>query len=140
MLSTITTTLLTEDCIIFSFFISSNTSFLFKKSLLDELSKSCTFSPTNMKVNYKEGTKKFVGGWVILMGLYHPLDCITNVKYKLLYFSTPNKKISKRKALAFNRDRCCHLAICLWLILFHYRITDNYLKLPLGFPMLTIGA
>ncbi len=22
-------------------------------------------------------------------------------------------------ALTFNQDRCCHLAICLWLILFH---------------------
>ncbi len=53
------------------------------------------------------------------MGLYHPLDGITKPKYKLLYFLTPNKNISKRKALAFNRDRCCHLAICLWLILFH---------------------
>jgi hypothetical protein len=52
------------------------------------------------------------------MGLYHPLDGITNLKYKLLYFLTPIKN-SKRKALAFNRDRCCHLAICLWLILFH---------------------
>ncbi len=52
------------------------------------------------------------------MGLYHPLDGITNLKYKL-FFSTPNKKISKRKALAFNRGRCCHLAICLRLILFH---------------------
>jgi hypothetical protein len=54
------------------------------------------------------------------MGLYHPLDGVTNLKYKLLYFLTPNKKISKRKALAFNRDRCCHLALCLWFILFHY--------------------
>jgi hypothetical protein len=32
------------------------------------------------------------------MGLYHPLDGITNPKYKLLYFLTPNKKNSKRKA------------------------------------------
>jgi hypothetical protein len=24
------------------------------------------------------------------------------------------------KELAFNQDRCCHLALCLWLILFHY--------------------
>jgi hypothetical protein len=54
------------------------------------------------------------------MGLYRPLDGITNLKYKLLYFVTPNKKISKRKALAFNQDRCCHLPICLWLILFYY--------------------
>jgi hypothetical protein len=53
------------------------------------------------------------------MGFYHPLDGVTNLKYKLLYFLTPNKKISERKALAFNRDRCCHLALGLWLILFH---------------------
>ncbi len=53
------------------------------------------------------------------MGLYHALDSVTNLKYKL-YFLTPNKKFSKRKALAFNRDRCFHLVICLRLILFHY--------------------
>ncbi len=29
------------------------------------------------------------------MGLYHPLDGITNLKYKLLYFLTPNKKIQR---------------------------------------------
>jgi hypothetical protein len=53
------------------------------------------------------------------MGLYHLLDGDTNLKYKLLSFLTPNKKISKKKALAFNRVRCCHLALCLWLIVFH---------------------
>ncbi len=53
------------------------------------------------------------------MGLYHPLDGVNILKYKLLYFLTRNKKISKRKALAFNRDRCCNLTICLQLILFH---------------------
>jgi hypothetical protein len=37
----------------------------------------------------------------------------------MLCFITPNKKISKRKALAFNWDRCCHLVLCLWLTLFH---------------------
>jgi len=55
-----------------------------------------------------------------LMGIHHPLDGITNLKYKLLYFLIPNKKTSKRKALAFNRDRCCHLVISLQLIIFHY--------------------
>ncbi len=34
-------------------------------------------------------------------GLYHPLDGVTNLKYKLLCFFTPNNKFSKRKALAF---------------------------------------
>jgi hypothetical protein len=52
------------------------------------------------------------------MGLYHPLNGVTNLKYKL-FFLTPNKKNSKREALAFHRVGCCHLAICLWLILFH---------------------
>jgi len=53
------------------------------------------------------------------MGLYHPLDGDTNLKYKLLHFLTPNKKIQRQKALAFNRERCCHLVFCLQLILFH---------------------
>jgi hypothetical protein len=53
------------------------------------------------------------------LGLYHPLVGATNLKYRLLYFLTPNKKISKRKALAFNRDRCYHLGIYLQLIILH---------------------
>ncbi len=52
------------------------------------------------------------------MGLYHLLDGITNLKYKLLYFLTPNITNSKRKALALNRDRCCHLVICLHLLFY----------------------
>jgi hypothetical protein len=59
------------------------------------------------------------------MGLYHPPDGVTNLKYKLLCFLIPNKKFSKRKVLAFNRDRCCHLALCLQLILFHYYIIES---------------
>ena len=35
------------------------------------------------------------------MGLYHPLDGVTNLKYKLLYFLTPNKKIFKEKGTSF---------------------------------------
>ncbi len=54
-----------------------------------------------------------------VIGLFHPLDGITNLKYGLLCFLTPNKKKSKRKAIAFNRDRSCHLALCLRLILLH---------------------
>jgi len=63
-------------------------------------------------------------GWVFkkLIGLYHPLNGITNLKYKLMCFLTINKKISKRNALAFNWDRCCHLALCLRLIVFHYKL------------------
>jgi hypothetical protein len=36
-----------------------------------------------------------------LMGLYHPLDGNTNLKYKLLYFLTPNKKNCKEKGTSF---------------------------------------
>jgi hypothetical protein len=54
-----------------------------------------------------------------LIGLYHPLDG-TNLKYKLLCFLTPNKKIPKRKVLVSNWYRCCHLVLCLRLILFHW--------------------
>ncbi len=69
-----------------------------------------------LKTNYV-GLKKFKNTAIFLnkIGLYHPLDGDTNLKYRLLCFLTPNKKISKRKAPAFNWDRCCHLALCLRL-------------------------
>jgi len=35
------------------------------------------------------------------MELYHPLDGITNLKYKLLYFLTPNKEKFKEKGTSF---------------------------------------
>ncbi len=67
------------------------------------------------------GDENSVLGFILdnIIGLYHPLDGTTNLKYTLLCFLTSNKKISDKKALAFNRDRCCHLAVCLRLILFH---------------------
>jgi hypothetical protein len=37
----------------------------------------------------------------VRMGLYHPLDGVTNLKYKLLYFLTPNKKNFKEKGASF---------------------------------------
>ncbi len=53
------------------------------------------------------------------MEVCHPLDGVTNLEYNLLWFLTPKKLIFfKWKALAFNRDRCCHLALCLQLIPF----------------------
>ncbi len=59
------------------------------------------------------------GVWSI--GLHHPLDGVTNPEYKLLHFIQPSKFFCKEdKALAFNWDRCCNLALCLQLILFHY--------------------
>ncbi len=52
-----------------------------------------------------------------LIGLYYTLDDITNPNYKLLHFLT-TIFCKEKKALAFNRDRCYHLALCLWSILF----------------------
>jgi hypothetical protein len=56
------------------------------------------------------------------MVLDHPLDGITNPKYKLLHFLTTKVFCKEKKALAFNRDRCCHLVLCLQLMLFHCMI------------------
>ena len=50
------------------------------------------------------------------MRLCHPPDGSTSPKYKLLCFMTTKKE---KNALAFNRDRCCHLVLCLRLIPFH---------------------
>jgi hypothetical protein len=56
------------------------------------------------------------------IGLHYPLDFVNNPKYKLLRFIQITKFFCKKKrALAFNRDRCCHLALCLQLILFHWK-------------------
>jgi hypothetical protein len=55
------------------------------------------------------------------MRLCHPPDGSTSPEYKLLCFITSKKFFCKEKnALAFNRDRCCHLVICLQLIPFHW--------------------
>jgi hypothetical protein len=53
------------------------------------------------------------------IGLHHPLDGVTNPEYKLLHFIQITIFCKEKKALPFNRDGCCHLALCLWLILFH---------------------
>ncbi len=58
------------------------------------------------------------------MGLYHPLDGITNPKFKLLHFLTFFCR--EKKELAFNRDWCCHLALCLRLILFHLLVARQF--------------
>ncbi len=58
--------------------------------------------------------------WGRPIGLHHPLGGVTNPEYKLLCFIQLSKNFCKeKKALTFNRDRCCHLALCLQLILFH---------------------
>jgi len=37
----------------------------------------------------------------------------------LLCFITTKKICKEKNALAFNRDRCCHVVLCLRLIPFH---------------------
>jgi hypothetical protein len=64
--------------------------------------------------------RMLVPGWsfeLSIIGLYHPLDDITNPKCKLLHFFTITFFNKEKKALAFNRDRCCHLVLCLRLIM-----------------------
>ncbi len=53
-----------------------------------------------------------------LIGLHHPLDGVTNPENKLCFIQLAIF-CKEKKALAFNRDSCCHLALCLRLILFH---------------------
>jgi hypothetical protein len=56
---------------------------------------------------------------IIRIRFYHPLDGVTDPKYKLLHFLKTEFFLQREKALAFNQDICCHLALCLRLILFH---------------------
>jgi hypothetical protein len=57
------------------------------------------------------------------IGLHHPLDGVTNPECKLLHFIQLTKLVCKNKmALAFNLDRCCHLALCVQVILFHLQL------------------
>jgi hypothetical protein len=46
--------------------------------------------------------------------MHHPLDGITNHKYKMLHFLTTKFFCNDKKTLAFNRDRCCHLVLYHW--------------------------
>jgi hypothetical protein len=63
---------------------------------------------------------------MLQIGLYRPLDGITNHKYKLMHFLTAKYVFcNDKKTLAFNRDKCCHLLLCLQLILFHWSINNN---------------
>ncbi len=55
------------------------------------------------------------------MRLCYPPDGSTSPKYKLLCFITTNFFCKEKNAPAFNRDRCCHLVLCLRLIPFHWR-------------------
>ncbi len=51
---------------------------------------------------------------------FHPPDGSTSPKYKLLCFITTKIFLQREASLAFNRDRCCHLVLCLRLIPSHW--------------------
>ncbi len=56
----------------------------------------------------------------LLMKLCHPPDGSTSPKYKVLIHHNLFYQI--QNALAFNRDMCCHLVLCLRLLPFHYQV------------------
>jgi hypothetical protein len=78
--------------------------------------------------------------WAPVMRLCHPPDGSTRPKYKLLFFITTKFFCKEKNALAFNRDRCCHLVLCLRLIPFHSLESFtlvSYLKARLRWQCLT---
>jgi hypothetical protein len=58
------------------------------------------------------------------IGFYHPIDGVTNPENNVLHFLTTVIFHKQKKALAFDQDWFCHLAPCLWLILFYYWISN----------------
>ncbi len=71
------------------------------------------------------------------MRLCHPPDGSTSPKYKLRCFITINFFSEEKNALAFNRDRCCHLVLCSQLIPFHSVNFHQNHKFPASFNLLT---
>jgi hypothetical protein len=74
------------------------------------------------------------------MRLCQPPDGSTSPKYKLLCFITTKKICKGKTALAFNRDRCCHLVLCLrlipfhcfrWRVQLHFKLAFNHLNMCL---------
>ncbi len=60
------------------------------------------------------------------MRLCHPPDGSTSSKYKLLCFITTKNYCKEKNTLAFNRDRCSHLVLCLQLMPFHSIIKNFF--------------
>ncbi len=61
----------------------------------------------------------------LTMRLCQPPDGNTSPKYKLLCFITTIFFGKEKNALAFNRDRCCNLVLCLRLIPFHCHLWSS---------------
>jgi hypothetical protein len=98
-------------------FIDSFQTFQNSKSFIKEMSHFYSTTNTDDSSLYLKNITSLI--LRIAMGLDHPLDGITNPKYKLLHLIKTKFFCKEKKALAFNRDSCCHLVLCLQLILFH---------------------
>ncbi len=61
--------------------------------------------------------------------LHNPLDGTTNTKHNLLHFLKANF-CKQKKNLGFYWDKCCQLALFLWLILLHYGHKKFYNTVP----------
>jgi hypothetical protein len=85
-----------------------------------------SFLPINLEVFLFLKYKKLDNTDVPSMRLSHPPDGSTSPKYKLLCFITTKKICKEKNALAFNRDRCCHLVLCLRLIPSNYFSSELY--------------
>ncbi len=72
---------------------------------------------------------------VCSIGLHHPLDGVTNPKYNLLCSLSTSFFCKEKKTLAFNQNRCCHLALCLRPILFHWRTNGKFYSIGLHHPL-----
>ncbi len=114
------------DC---TFFRNSGNSLVLALTLLTYFG-AFIYSQTKDSFSIKFSTCAF-GGLApsSQMRLCQPPDGNTNPKYKLLCFITTKKFCKEKNALAFNRDKCCHLVLCLQLIPFHCR---NYNEGPLA--------
>jgi hypothetical protein len=64
------------------------------------------------------------------MRLCHRPDGSTSPKYKLLCLYHLNLFYQIQAALVFNRDTCCHLVLCLWLLPFHCKSSSMFIRPP----------
>ncbi len=76
--------------------------------------------------SFRKGQKTSLRFWALFspIRLHYPINGVRDPKYKLLHFIQLTFFLKKRE-LAFNRDRCCHLVLCLRLILFLSRVITN---------------
>jgi hypothetical protein len=89
-----------------------------RKSNFEVNNKICDGNETKI-VHQWNWTKLDIFVYFLRMRLCYPPVGITSPKSKLLCFITTKFFCEEKNVLAFNRDRCCHLVLCLQLIPFH---------------------